>query len=128
MNLHLDAITKQVNVIGQAPLPFLIVWVILTYGAYRLARHHFGERFANMETRISLRDEQIALLKEGQRAPVREDRIAHSSPAAPMRPDTHSVQTSAGEKEFLNSSITVESLMLLCKDKTALQAKRLTAG
>lgn len=133
----LDAITKQLNVIGQSPIPFLIVWVILTYGAYRFARHHFSERFANMETRISLRDEQIALLKDSQRGGVREDQARFSIPTAspalaapetPLKPTTHSVQTSAGEKEFLDSSITAQSLMLLCKDKTGLQAKRLTAG
>lgn len=129
----LNTLATQFNVIWAAPLPFLLAWSILTYGAYRLARHHFCERLANMETRISLRDEQIASLKEAQRSdtpsPAPGVAVAASpSILTPVRPTTHSVKIGSGQKDVLDGSITPQSLMALCKDKTTIQAQRLTAG
>ncbi|MCR4268751.1 hypothetical protein [Nitratireductor sp. ZSWI3] len=54
----------EAKMIAQAPVTFLVLAAVLALMAYWLVRHQFADRLESLNSRITLRDDQLASYKE----------------------------------------------------------------
>lgn len=64
MDSALAFLQSQWSMIAEAPLPFIVGWLIFGGVAWAMARHQFSERLATAEERIRFKDDQIAAYKD----------------------------------------------------------------
>jgi hypothetical protein len=64
-------VLRQARVIGDAPIPFFILWAVLAWAAWVIAKRHHEERIATLEARVSLRDDQIKGMQDAVEAGAR---------------------------------------------------------
>ncbi len=134
------------NVSG-SPLAFLGTVVLSWIVIWLIQRHFHRTRIENLESRLKLRDDEIARLERSACAPTASAPVASEietappanvdrkainrsrpTPAEPSGPQAVAQSSPRDEKRvFLGESITPGFLMGLCAEKTAIHGQRSTS-
>ena len=134
----LDKFLAQVGQIQSVWMPFVIAAAVVAWLAYLAVQNRFQTRIEHLESRLSLRDDELSAVKRKmEEMPLELAREASAEPptAAPRQPDPESAAIEPAEPDvqrsdgrvILGRSVTPELLIDLHMKHTALQADRLAA-